>query len=205
MLKVETPAITELRKGEAYVRTQGHTSLAGALSTFQTTTNEVAAETATVRKLGYYTLPTWITHITTEITKTIPQTIHKLALRVGRIETLLKPNRAGIPELLALMAPAAIASWFRPAIPNVCTEVGECAANNLLGRSNWQWLKDFLGLILAAAIDAMILSDICAIGRLAQTIAQDFAPELRALVVVEGGLASIGCGGQGHTIAPPAY
>lgn len=205
MLKVETPAITELRKAETYVRGQHHTSLAGALSTYETAAQRVKVYEETVRKIRFYDVPAWIRHITIEIQRTIPQTIRKLALRVGKIELKLKPNKLGIPELLAVMSPAAIAAFFRPAIPNVCTEVGDCAASNLIGKGLWQAFKSLLGLLLAASIDALVLSDLCAIANLARSVLSDFEPELRGLAVVTGGLASVGCGGNGTPLPPPRY
>jgi hypothetical protein len=205
MLKVETPRITELRKAEAYVKQQGHVSLAGALSTYQATTNTVKTYEETVRHLHFDNMPTWIRVMTKTVTQTIPKTIKQLALKVGKIEHLVTPNRFGIPTLMALMAPAAIARWFRPAIPNVCTEVGECAASNLLGKSNWQWFKDLLALLLLPTIDALALADLCAIANLAQDTARAFEPELRGLAVVAGGLSSIGCASPGITMGEPLY
>lgn len=203
--KVQVPQTVELGKAETYVRTQGHKSLAGALSVFQTTTTEVGAAITTVKRLKYYDLPSWITHITTEITKIVPDTIKKLTLRVGKIEHSLSLNSVGVPFLLAAMSATAVASFFRKAIPEVCTEVGDCAASNLIGRNNWNWLKDLLGLLLAASIDALALADLCAIAKLAQSVASDFEPELRDLAVVAGGLSSIGCASPGVTMGAPLY
>jgi len=204
-LAAATPAIVALRKGIAYVISQGHASFAGALSSFQWAWERVKLYEETVRKLKFYDVPAWIRHVETVITKTIPQTIHKLTLRVGKIENLLKPNKLGIPVLLALMSVAARAAFFRPAIPEVCTEVGDCAASNLIGKARWQWFKDLLGLLLAASIDALVLADLCQIARLAQTIASDFEPALRELAIGEGTLAGIGCGGAGWNPPAPLY
>lgn len=205
LLKVETPRITELRQAETYVKTQHHVSLAGALSTYETSAQRVRVYEETVRKLKFYDVPAWIQKTTTITTRTIPQTIKKLALRVGKIETLLKLNKQGIPTLLALMTPAAIGSWFKPAIPEVCTQVGDCAANNLLGSNLWKYFKDLLGLLLALTVGAFALDDVCAISKLARDVVNEIEPEIRGIVVVTGGLASIGCAGAGQTLGPPLY
>lgn len=205
LLKVETPRVTELRTAEEYVKKQGHASLAGALSTYETTYKRVRVYEETVRKLKFYDVPAWIRHITTTIEKTVPETIKKLALRVGKIELKLKPNKFGVPELLAVMSPAAIASFFRPAIPEVCTQVGECAANNLLGSNLWKYFKDLLGLLLAFTIGDIALQDVCAISKLCRDVVGEIEPEIRALVVVTGGMASVGCASGGQTLPPPLY
>lgn len=205
LLRVETPRITELRTAEQYVQTQRHKNLAGALSTYETAAQKVRVYEETVRKLKFYDVPAWIQHITTTVTKTVPLLIRKLALRVGRIETLLKFNKQGIPDLLALMTPAAIGSFFRPAIPEVCTQVGECAANNLLGSSIWKYFKDLLGLLLTFTIGAIAFGDLCGIAALIRAAFSEIEPEIRALVVVEGGLASAGCGSGGQTLPAPLY
>jgi hypothetical protein len=204
-LAVAAPAIVELRKGIAYVISQGHKSFAGALSSFQWAWERVKLYEETVRKLKFYDVPAWIRHVETVITKTIPQTIHKLALRVGKIEGLIKENALGIPVLMALMTAAARARWFRPAIPEVCTEVGDCAAGNLLGKSNWAWFKDLLGLLLAAAIDALVIANICEVGQMVDGIANEFIGGLGLLSAGESWLAKSSCPGAASTIPPPLY
>jgi len=204
-LALAAPAIVSLRVGIAYVIKQGHKSFAGALSSFQWAWERVKVYEETVRKLHFYDVPAWIRHVQTEITKTIPRTIHKLTLRLGKVENLLKFNKLGIPTLLALMTVAARARWFRPAIPEVCTEVGECAAGNILGKKNWQWLKDFLGLVLAAAIDAIVIANICEVGKLVTTIANDFARALGELSEAESWLGKSSCGGAGYDPPSPLY
>src|SRR5215469_8360382 len=204
-LAAATPAIVALRKGIAYVISQGHASFAGALSSFQWAWERVKLYEETVRKLKFYDVPAWIRHVETVITKTIPQTIHKLALRVGKIEGLIKENALGIPVLMALMTAAARARWFRPAIPEVCTEVGDCAANNLLGKARWQWFKDLLGLLLAATLDALIIADICEVGKMVTVIANDFAGALGELGAAESWLAKSSCGGAGYEPPAPLY
>lgn len=205
LLKVETPRITELREAERYVQTQRHKSLAGALSTYEATTKRVRVYEETVRKLRFYDVPAWIQHITTVVTKTVPLAIRKLALRVGKVENLLKFNKEGIPTLLALMAPAAIGRWFRPAIPEVCTQVGDCAASNLLGSNLWKYFKDLLGLLLAFTIGDIALGDLCGVVGLIKDVFSEIEGPLRALTVVENGLASVGCASEGQKLPPPLY
>jgi hypothetical protein len=204
-LALAAPAIVALRVGIAYVISQGHKSFAGALSSFQWAWERVKLYEETVRKLKFYDVPAWIRHVETTITKTIPQTIHKLTLRVGKIENLLKPNKLGIPTLLALMSVAARAAFFRPAIPSVCTEVGDCAANNLLGASRWKWFKDLLGLLLAASIDALVIANICTVGQMVTDIAKEFEGGLALLGAGESWLAKSSCPGAGYSVPPPLY
>ena len=205
MFKAWAPIIGEIRRAEDYVHSQGHRTLAGALSTYETSTKRVRVYEETVRKLKFYDVPAWIRAITTTTTRTIPETIKKLALRVGKVENLLKFNKQGIPTLLALMTPAAIASWFKPAIPGVCTQVGDCAAGNLIGNNLWKYFKDLLGLLLTFAIGDIALGDLCGIVGLIQGAFSEIEPALRGLVVVENGLASVGCGSEGQRLPPPLY
>jgi hypothetical protein len=205
LVRTATPHIKQLIAADIYVKSQRHKSLAGALSVYEAAADSWNKTRAEVKKLGYYDIPSYIRHTDNIIQKQIKPQLKKQQLEIGKIEGLLALTSVGIPVLLAKMAPKAIAAFFRPAIPQVCTEVGECAASNLLGKSNWNWLKDMLGLLLAASIDALLLSDLCGIARAAQTIAGDFEGPLRDLAIGEGTLFSKGCGGEGHSIGPPLY
>lgn len=205
LMRVATPAVKELVAAEVYVKTQRHVSLAGALSTYEAAAKRVRVYEETVRKLKFYDVPAWIRQITTSTTRTIPETVKKLALRVGKIEKLTSFNTDGIPTLLALMTPAAIGRWWKPAIPSVCTEVGECAANNLLGSNIWRYFKDLLGLALALTIGAFALEDLCAISKLAVAVVGEIEPEIRGITVVAGGMSSIGCASPGQSLSAPLY
>lgn len=205
LVRTATPHIKQLVAADVYVKGQGHKSLAGALSVYEASAQSWNATQRAVKQLGYYSIPAYITHTDNIIKHQIIPEQKKQALEIGKIQKLLGLNAAGIPLLLAAMVPQAVARFFRPAIPEVCTEVGDCAATNLLGSNRWNFFKDLLGLILAATVDALLLVDLCVIAKGAQELAGIIEPELRQLVAVEGGLIGAGCANSAQVLPPPEY
>lgn len=205
LVKTATPHIKQLVAADIYVESQKHKSLAGALSVYEAAAKSWNQTVTEVRKLGYYTIPDFIRYTETQIEHVIKPELQRQRVQIGKITGLLAPDRFGIPTLLAIMAPSAIARFFRPAIPSVCTEVGDCAASNLVGKTRWNFFKDILGLLLATTLDGLLLADLCTIAKGAQLIAQEISGPLRELVVVEGGLIGIGCAGPKSTLPPPRY
>lgn len=124
---------------------------------------------------------------------------------ISRINTTLSTHTKQIATLLPLLTPAGMEAAFRPVIPRVCTEIGECAANNLLGKRNWSIFKDLLALLLGVGLDALILSELCTIATAVRTIVEDAKPAIRAVAVVQGGLASLGCASKTPPLPAPLY
>lgn len=138
---------------------------------------------------------------------------------IPAVQAKQKADEVTIGQILLNLAPliglgtaAGFASAFGNAAnsaPNastaICDPVSECAGNRVLGKNGWSWLKSLLPAILAGAIDALLLADMCVICKAAATLVGVVEPELRAIAVIENGLASIGCASAPSPLPPPAY
>lgn len=200
-----TPAVKQLVAAEVYVKGQHHTSLAGALSVYEATSKSWKATEQAVRKLGYYTIPDFVKWAELEIHKTLPAKIQVEVKARKALQAKVQPLINHEPELLALLAPAGLEAAIRKIIPKVCTDVGECAATGLAGASNWGIFKGLLKLLLFGAIDLLVISELCTIAAGIRDAVNLAKPGLRAVAVVEGGLAAHGCAGKTPPLPPPAY
>lgn len=188
-----------------YVESQGHVSLAGALSAFQTVYKDWLHVNRAMNALGFLSIPTFASWVKNMIEGAIIPKIERLTTRVNKIAHELTLNNVGIPIIMSLMSAEAIAKWLSPAIDKFCEPVGDCAASKLVGSGPWNAFKSLLKLLLAAEVDALLLADLCAIGKAMQEIAGAIEPELRQLVTVEGGLIGEGCANQAQVLPPPLY
>jgi hypothetical protein len=88
---------------------------------------------------------------------------------------------------------------------NICNPATECVGSHVLSKSGWSWLKKLLPAILAGAIDALLLADMCLICKAAQTLVTVVEPELRGIAYLEGRLVDSGCGSLPPPMPAPAY
>lgn len=148
----------------------------------------------------------------TAIAKLNTTTIPAINAKQAADEKVIASQGLSITALLPLLGAAGFASAFSNAISNapneqtaICDPVTQCVGSNVLSKGGWSWLKNLLPAILAGAIDALLLSDMCVICKAASALVGVVEPELRAIAVVENGLASIGCASSPAPMPPPAY
>jgi hypothetical protein len=199
----------EVGKAITYVHHQGHPTLAGALSVYEARAKQVAKMEATAQQLGFYTVPDLERFVVTQTKTVLPKRIGKIELGLKQLRLKLKPLLELAPVDLGILASLGTLAGFEAMVnrilPRTCTATGECAAGNLVGKSNWNIFKGLLNLLLFGALDALLAAELCTIvGAVKEGI--DLAkPALREIAVVEGGLFSIGCAGKTPPLPPPAY
>lgn len=205
LVRTATPHIKQLIQADLYVKGQGHTSLAGALSVYEATAKSWKATQVAVRHLGFYTVPDFVEWAKLEILKVLPAKIEAEVKARQALATKLAPLIKNEAPLLALLTVPGFERAFNRIRADECTPIAECAVNQNFGSGAWGKMLNLLKDLLETALAVLVFADLCNIIGVVSEGIDTFMPVLEELVGLESGICAFGGASGPPAMPPPAY